>query len=92
MSKPHTHESHPAIINRLKRAKGHLSKVIEMIEAGRPCLDLAQQLQAVESAVSNAKQTLIHDHLDHCLDAVAGADRPASAEELEEFKKITRYL
>jgi len=30
----HSHSSHPAIARRLKRAVGHLSTVIEMIEAG----------------------------------------------------------
>ena len=48
------HQSHPEITKRLKRAAGHLAGVIEMIEAGRPCLDLAQQLHAVESAIGNA--------------------------------------
>jgi len=61
----HLHETHPEIIKRLKRATGHLNGVITMLESGRTCLDIAQQLQAVEKAVSNAKKTLIHDHLDH---------------------------
>jgi DNA-binding FrmR family transcriptional regulator len=86
MTKPHVHASHPALIARLKRADGHLRSVIGMIEEGRPCLDLAQQLQAVESAVRNAKQALIHDHVDHCLDA----DR--SETDRAELKAITRYL
>ena len=30
--------------------------VLSMFEAGRPCVDLAQQLHAVESAMSNAKR------------------------------------
>ncbi|MEQ9360773.1 MAG: metal-sensing transcriptional repressor, partial [Rhodospirillales bacterium] len=46
MDGTHRHQSHPVVINRLKRAHGHLRKVIEMIEAGRPCLDVAQQLHA----------------------------------------------
>jgi DNA-binding FrmR family transcriptional regulator len=29
-----------------------------MIEEGRPCLDIAQQLHAVEKAVAQAKKTL----------------------------------
>ena len=62
------HESHPAIIKRLKRAEGHLRALIGMIEVGKPCLDLAQQLHAVENAIANAKRELIHDHIDHCLD------------------------
>nr|WP_272210923.1 metal-sensing transcriptional repressor [Marinicella sp. W31]MDC2876834.1 metal-sensing transcriptional repressor [Marinicella sp. W31] len=86
MSDTHRHESHPRVVARLKRAEGHLRSVVEMIEAGRSCLDVAQQLQAVESAVRNAKQTLIHDHMDHCLDA-DGTDA-----ERAELKAITRYL
>lgn len=86
MTDQHQHASHPKIIARLKRAEGHLHKVIGMIEDGRPCLDIAQQLQAVESAIRNAKQVLIHDHMDHCLNAESSeADR-------EELRTITRYL
>lgn len=86
MTKPHVHASHPALIARLKRADGHLRAVIEMIEAGKPCLEIAQQLQAVEKAVVNAKRALIHDHLDHCLDV------EHSAADRDELKAISRYL
>ena len=92
MSEPHIHETHPAIVKRLKRADGHLRKVIEMIEAGRPCLDIAQQLQAVESAIGQAKKTLIQDHLDHCLDEVAGPLPREQREVVAAFKAIARYL
>ena len=54
------HANHPAIIRRLKRADGHLQKIIEMIEQGRPCSQIAQQLQAVESAIENAKKASVH--------------------------------
>ncbi len=53
---------------RLKRAHGHLNKVIAMLEEGRDCVTVAQQLQAVESAVIKAKKALIRDHVEHCLD------------------------
>jgi len=92
MTQPHTHESHPAIIKRLRRAGGHLSSVIEMIEQGRPCLDVAQQLQAVEKAIAQAKRTLVQDHLDHCLDHMVEASGAGQVVPLEEFKLIARYL
>ena len=84
------HESHPAIAKRLKRAAGHLNTVIGMIESGRPCLDLAQQLHAVEAAVAAAKKALIHDHIDHCLQHAVEAGGGGSA--IDEFKEITKYL
>ena len=86
MIKPHIHASHPALVARLKRADGHLRAVIGMIEEGKPCLEIAQQLQAVEKAVANAKRALIHDHMDHCL------DEDHSPAERDELKAIARYL
>ena len=87
-----THASHPDIIKRLKRVEGHLRAVIEMIENKRSCADIAQQMQAIESAITKAKKTLIHDHIDHCLDRVAGGSTRASRASVDEFKGITKYL
>ena len=58
-----------------------MRRVIEMFDEGRGCVELAQQLHAVEKAINEAKRRLIHDHVDHCLDAAAngkGPGRPRS--------------
>lgn len=88
----HLHTSHPKNINRLKRAGGHLQNVIAMLADGRPCMDIVQQLQAVESAIHAAKKTLIHDHLDHCLDAAVQGPTRDKDRSLNEFKSIAKYL
>lgn len=92
MSEEHLHGSHPDIVKRLKRAEGHLRRVIGMFEEGRSCVDLAQQIYAVEKAVGEAKRTLIHDHIDHCLDAATSKKRRLNEVSLAEFKSISRYL
>ena len=92
MTQAHIHASHPAIIKRLKRANGHLASTIEMLMAGRSCLDVAQQLQAVEKAVQQAKKALIQDHLDHCLEGLVGPLGEDQRHAMDEFKEITRYL
>ena len=56
------HRSHPEIVKRLRRAEGHLRSVIAMIEAERPCLEIAQQMHAVEKAIGQAKKALIENH------------------------------
>ncbi|MDG1130240.1 MAG: metal-sensing transcriptional repressor [Paracoccaceae bacterium] len=88
MSEHRTHATHADISKRLKRANGHLQSVIAMIEDGRPCTDIAQQLHAVEKAILQAKRTLIQDHIDHCLDEAVAGDTATVAE----FKAITKYL
>lgn len=88
----HLHQTHPDVVKRLKRAEGHLRSVIGMIGDGRPCLDLAQQLHAVEKAINQTKKTLIQDHLDHCLDAVVGKAPAEQRRGIAEFREIAKYL
>ena len=85
MSEPHVHATHAALVSRLRRAEGHLRHVVAMMEQGRPCTDIATQLHAVERAVTAAKRTLIHDHIDHCLG-------DGGASELTEMRALTKLL
>jgi len=86
------HHSHKDVLNRLRRVNGHLQKIITMIESGRTCVDVAQQLQAVVKALDGAKTVFIHDHIDHCLEQAVAQDARGSRGSLEEFKEITKYL
>jgi uncharacterized protein len=86
------HASHPDIVKRLRRADGHLHTIIDMMEKGRPCLQIAQQLQAVESALESAKKALIHDHIGHCLDRSLKAPGSTGRAAMREFKLIAKYL
>jgi uncharacterized protein len=87
-----THSSHPDIVKRLKRAEGHIKSVIKMFEDDRGCLDIAQQLHAIEKAVNSAKRTLVHDHIDHCLNHAMTDNKLDGSTALKEFKEITKYL
>lgn len=86
------HISHSEILKRLKRANGHLLAVIGMIEEGRPCVDLAQQLHAVESAITNAKRELIQDHIEHCLGDSMETGEKTGKTAMTEFKMLAKYL
>jgi DNA-binding FrmR family transcriptional regulator len=86
------HGSHSEIVNRLKRADGHLHTIIAMIEGRRGCLEVAQQLHAIEKAITKAKQVYIHDHIDNCLEEAAGSGAQTSRKALAEFKEIAKYL
>jgi uncharacterized protein len=84
--------SHSAIARRLKRANGHLETIIEMIEQGRPCAEISQQLQAVESAIESAKKALIHDHISHSLEQSLKSTGSKGQAALRDFKLIAKYL
>jgi uncharacterized protein len=86
------HHTHPDVIKRLKRADGHLQTIINMIEQGRPYVQLAQQLEAVERAIENAKKALIHDRIVQCLDRANAAPGPKGRAALRELEAIAKYL
>jgi DNA-binding FrmR family transcriptional regulator len=83
---------HSAIAKRLKRANGHLETIVEMIERGRPCAQIAQQLQAVEGAIESAKKALIHDHISQSLERSSKASGSKGQTVLRDFKLIAKYL
>jgi len=82
----------PEIAARLKRAHGHLARVIDMLQQGDPCMDIAQQLQAVEKAILNAKRELIKDHLHHCLEQSSETMPKEVRNLIREFQSVTKYL
>ncbi len=82
----------PEIAARLKRAQGHLAAVIDMLDAARPCLELAQQLHAVEKAIGNAKKQLIKDHINHCMEETSEAMPREFKALIKEFQGVTKYL
>lgn len=86
------HASHPEIIRRLRQAHGQIASVIKMFEDERSCLELAQQLQAVESIIHSAKRTLIQDHMEHCIADAAVEDAESAKQALNEFKSLSKYL
>ena len=77
------------ILHRLKIARGHLSKVIKMVEEDTYCIDVLHQSQAVQSALKEADNLLLENHLKSC---VADGIRKGKSEEvvkevMEVFKK-----
>ena len=77
------------IIHRLKIAKGHLEKVIKMIEADNYCIDVLHQMNAVESGLKETGNVILENHLKGCVaDAISkGKKDQAIAEIMEVFKK-----
>ena len=85
-------QPHAAIARRLRRAHGHLETIIAMIEQGKPCAQIAQQLQAVEGAIENAKKALIHDHISHSLERSLKTAGTKGQAALKDFRQIAKYL
>lgn len=87
-----TDARHISIAKRLKRAEGHLRALVGMVENGRDCLEIAQQLHAVEAALTNAKRELIHDHISHCMDDALTKGSMTPNDAIGQMRSLAKYL
>lgn len=71
------------IVMRLKRARGQLDGVINMIEEDRSCTDIVTQLAAVSKALDRAGFKIVANGLQQCWEH--GDDAPMSQEQLEKL-------
>lgn len=55
------------VLHRLKISKGHLEKVIRMVEGDEYCIDIAHQLLAIESSIKQTSSAVLENHLRTCV-------------------------
>lgn len=78
------------ILHRLKITKGHLEKVIKMVEENKYCIDVLHQSQAVQKALKETDNLMLEKHLQTCASDAIGKGRKdeAIAEVMQVFKKM----
>lgn len=81
--------THERITHRLKIARGHLDKVIQMMDDDAYCIDIMHQIQAIESGLKGTGNLLLENHLKGCVtNAISkGKVDQSIAEIMEVFKK-----
>ncbi len=67
-------EDMKSVILRMKRAHGHLAKVIRMLEEGSECEDVITQLAAVNKAISRSGYAIVASGLQKCITEGQGVD------------------
>ena len=77
------------ILHRLKISKGHLEKVIKMVEENKYCIDVLHQSQAVQAALKETDRAMLENHLRTCVaDSIkSGNQEEAIKEVMEVFRK-----
>jgi DNA-binding FrmR family transcriptional regulator len=74
------------ILHRMKIARGHLDRVIAMVEAGHYCIDIIHQSLAVQAALKQVDELVLKNHMQTC---VAEEIRKGNTEEvIDEVMKI----
>jgi len=82
-----------AITRRLKIASGQVEGVVKMIEEGRYCIDISNQIMAAIAALKGINRDILSNHLHHCVaDSARSSDEQALEEKLQEINQIIRKL
>lgn len=54
-------------IQALKTSKGQIEGIIKMIEDGRYCVDVSNQIIAAQSLLKKANLLILKQHMNHCV-------------------------
>ena len=75
--------------NRLKSAAGHLNGVMRMVDEDQYCIDVINQIYAVQAALDKVSVKLLDDHMHHCVtEAVQGDDAAERERVLGEIRLL----
>jgi len=73
---------------RLARALGHLNAVHKMVDDEKYCIDVLNQLKAVQAALDKTAQLMLKQHLETCVVEAVKADD--SARVMDEIWQLLR--
>jgi len=76
-------------VRRLKSVEGHVRGVQRMVEEGAYCIDVVNQIVAIQRALKKVSSLVLDDHLHSCVtDAMRGPDGAAREQVLEELMQV----
>jgi len=64
-------EAKEKLIQRLKRVEGQVRGVQAMLQEGRDCHEIMQQLAAIHSAVQSASRVFFQEYASACLEQIS---------------------
>jgi DNA-binding FrmR family transcriptional regulator len=68
------------IVNRLKSTEGHVRGVIKMVEDGAYCIDIVNQINAIQAALQKINTLVLDKHLHTCVTTAIRGDDPNERE------------
>ena len=56
-----------SVVRRLRTARGQMDGVLKMVEEDRYCMDISNQLLAIQSVLKKANKEILHAHMNSCV-------------------------
>jgi DNA-binding FrmR family transcriptional regulator len=73
-------ETTKKIVNRLKSIQGHVRGVEKMVEDNAYCIDIVNQINAIQSALQKVNAMVLDRHLHTCVTTAIRGDDPGERE------------
>lgn len=85
-------ESKQKTLRRLQSIEGHVRAIERMVEQDEYCIDVIQQINAVQAALDKVSQVVLEGHLAHCVtEAVRGDDASRREKVLSEIAGLFEH-
>ena len=79
--------SRKAVTQRLASAAGHIKGIERMVDEDTYCIDVIQQIQAVQAALSKVSALVLDNHLNSCVITAVQGEDPGERERV--LKEVT---
>jgi DNA-binding FrmR family transcriptional regulator len=77
------------LLNRLRSINGHLQGILNMVEDDQYCIDVINQVQAVQAALSKVNLMVLDDHMHSCVTEAIRSEDPDERERvLAEIRNV----
>ncbi|KOA21213.1 copper-sensing transcriptional repressor CsoR [Clostridium homopropionicum DSM 5847] len=74
----------------LKTAKGQIEGIIKMLEDGRYCVDISNQIIAAQALLKKANMLILKQHMHHCVKDAVKEDK--ADEKIDEIIDILEKI
>lgn len=78
------------LLNRLKRIEGQIRGIHRMVEEDKYCVDILNQIAAVQSATNKVSLALMEDHSHHCI--ASAIEKNNGQEAIEELMNVVKKM
>lgn len=79
----------PKLLSRLSRIEGQVRGVARMVEEGRYCIEVLDQIQAVKAALKKVEEEILKGHADTCVaHAIESGDREDQRRKFSELVEL----
>jgi len=80
-------------ITRMRRVEGQARGIVKMMEEDRYCVDILQQIIALEAAARQARIKVLDIHARHCIEeAIASDDKADQSEKVAELVALVEKM